>query len=63
MHQKGTAPHATRSQVGSGWGTYGQRVLTGDLTDDGRADVFALDGNGVLWLHRAPARQPRPSPA
>ncbi|WP_260174821.1 VCBS repeat-containing protein [Streptomyces sp. PanSC19] len=48
----GTAPYATRTRIGAGWGVYDQLVVAGDLTDDGRADVVARDRTGVLWLYR-----------
>ncbi|GGV07063.1 hypothetical protein GCM10010275_53970 [Streptomyces litmocidini] len=48
----GTAPYATRTKVGGGWGAYDQLVVAGDLTDDGRADAVARDRAGVLWLYR-----------
>ncbi|MFI8917322.1 FG-GAP repeat domain-containing protein [Streptomyces sp. NPDC053513] len=48
----GTAPYATRTRVGAGWGAYDQLVVAGDLTDDGRADLLARDKAGVLWLYR-----------
>ncbi|MEV4427129.1 FG-GAP repeat domain-containing protein [Streptomyces sp. R-07] len=48
----GTAPYATRVRIGGGWQTYDQLVVTGDLTDDGRADAVARDRAGVLWLYQ-----------
>ncbi|WP_158822094.1 FG-GAP repeat domain-containing protein [Streptomyces sp. NRRL F-5727] len=48
----GTTPYATRTRVGAGWGGYDQLVVTGDLTDDGRADAVARDRAGVLWLYK-----------
>ncbi|MEV4334157.1 VCBS repeat-containing protein [Streptomyces sp. NPDC049597] len=47
-----TAPYATRVKVGSGWQIYNQLSLTGDLTDDGKADAVARDASGVLWLYK-----------
>ncbi|MEU2655131.1 hypothetical protein ABZ615_07385 [Streptomyces sp. NPDC007325] len=44
----GTAPYAARTRVGAGWDGYDQLVVTGDLTDDGRADAVARDRAGVL---------------
>ncbi|WP_107092152.1 MULTISPECIES: FG-GAP repeat domain-containing protein [unclassified Streptomyces] len=49
---KATAPYAARVRVGGGWQGYDQLVVTGDLTDDGRADAVARDRTGVLWLYR-----------
>ncbi|MBT2368878.1 VCBS repeat-containing protein [Streptomyces sp. ISL-10] len=47
-----TAPYATRVKVGAGWQIYNQLSLTGDLTDDGKADAIARDTSGVLWLYK-----------
>ncbi|MFC8710538.1 N-acetylmuramoyl-L-alanine amidase [Streptomyces sp. NPDC057197] len=43
-------PLGARTRVGSGWGGY---TLTGggDVTGDGKADLVARDGSGVLWLY------------
>ncbi|MEV6012558.1 FG-GAP-like repeat-containing protein [Streptomyces sp. NPDC051976] len=46
------APFAGRARIGAGWNAYNQIVGTGDLTDDGRADLVARDSTGVLWLYR-----------
>ncbi|MEU6621998.1 VCBS repeat-containing protein [Streptomyces litmocidini] len=48
----GTAPYATRTRIGAGWGAYDQLVVAGDLTDDGKADTVTRDRTGVLWLYR-----------
>ncbi|MFI9584413.1 FG-GAP repeat domain-containing protein [Streptomyces sp. NPDC052236] len=40
-------------EVGSGWGEYTSLRGAGDLTGDGRPDLIARDGSGVLWLYRA----------
>ncbi|WP_225849799.1 VCBS repeat-containing protein [Streptomyces sp. HPF1205] len=47
-----SAPFAARTRIGSGWNTYGALVGAGDVTGDGRADMVARDGGGVLWLYR-----------
>ncbi|MEU2657255.1 VCBS repeat-containing protein [Streptomyces sp. NPDC007325] len=47
-----TTPYATRTRIGGGWSGYDQLVVTGDLTDDGRADAVARDRAGVLWLYK-----------
>ncbi|MFF8841590.1 FG-GAP repeat domain-containing protein [Streptomyces sp. NPDC015127] len=47
-----TAPYASRVKVGTGWQVYNQLSLTGDLTDDGKADAIARDASGVLWLYK-----------
>ncbi|MFC8899173.1 FG-GAP repeat domain-containing protein [Streptomyces cinereoruber] len=49
---KAAAPYAARIRVGGGWQAYDQLVVTGDLTDDGRADAVARDKSGVLWLYK-----------
>ncbi|MFE7547321.1 FG-GAP repeat domain-containing protein [Streptomyces gardneri] len=55
-----TTPYATRTRIGGGWGGYDQLVVTGDLTDDGRADAIARDRAGVLWLHRGTGKPTAP---
>ncbi|MFJ6252690.1 MULTISPECIES: FG-GAP repeat domain-containing protein [unclassified Streptomyces] len=47
-----TTPYANRVRIGGGWQAYDQLVVTGDLTDDGRADVVARDRTGTLWLYK-----------
>ncbi|MEV4334141.1 VCBS repeat-containing protein [Streptomyces sp. NPDC049597] len=47
-----TAPYTTRVKAGSGWNIYSRLSLTGDLTDDGKADAVARDTSGVLWLYK-----------
>jgi hypothetical protein len=42
-----------RRQVGGGWGVYTSLRGAGDLTGDGRPDLIARDGSGVLWLYKA----------
>ncbi|MFC8275692.1 FG-GAP repeat domain-containing protein [Streptomyces sp. NPDC057271] len=49
---KATAPYAARTKVGGGWNIYNQLVVTGDLTDDGKADAVARDKVGYLWLYK-----------
>ncbi len=48
----GTHPYTARTQIGGGWQGYDQLVVTGDLTDDGKADAVARDRSGVLWLYK-----------
>ncbi|MFB7518067.1 FG-GAP repeat domain-containing protein [Streptomyces sp. NPDC056144] len=49
----GTAPYTTtRTRVGGSWGAYDQIVVTGDLTDNAKADIVARDRSGVLWLYK-----------
>ncbi|WP_282697160.1 VCBS repeat-containing protein [Streptomyces sp. CC208A] len=57
---RATAPYAARVRVGGGWQGYDQLVVTGDLTDDGRADVVARDRSGVLWLYRGTGKAAAP---
>lgn len=49
---KAAVPYAARIRVGGGWQAYDQLVVTGDLTDDGRADAVARDRTGTLWLYK-----------
>ncbi|MEU7116655.1 VCBS repeat-containing protein [Streptomyces sp. NPDC046182] len=49
---KATTPYTARTRVGGGWNAYNQLVVTGDLTDDGKADAVARDTTGVLWLYK-----------
>ncbi|MEU3605135.1 VCBS repeat-containing protein [Streptomyces sp. NPDC035033] len=56
----GTTPYAARVRVGAGWGGYDQLVVTGDLTDDGRADAVARDRSGVLWLYKGTGQAATP---
>ncbi|MDF6043793.1 VCBS repeat-containing protein [Streptomyces sp. JH14] len=48
----GSAPYAARTKVGAGWNMYNSLTSTGDLTGDGKADLVARDGSGVLWLYK-----------
>ncbi|MEU3400285.1 FG-GAP repeat domain-containing protein [Streptomyces filamentosus] len=57
----GTTPYATRTRIGAGWGAYDQLVVTGDLTDDGRADAVARErATGVLWLYKGTGKATAP---
>jgi hypothetical protein len=38
--------------IGSGWGVYNTLVGPGDLSSDGKGDLIARDGSGVLYLYR-----------
>ncbi|WP_344075771.1 N-acetylmuramoyl-L-alanine amidase [Streptomyces crystallinus] len=46
------APFAARVRIGGGWQGYNAMVSTGDLNGDGRADLVARDGSGVLWYYK-----------
>ncbi|MFJ8132642.1 FG-GAP repeat domain-containing protein [Streptomyces hydrogenans] len=43
---------ASRLEVGRGWGSYNRLIGAGDISGDGRADILARDGAGVLWLYK-----------
>ncbi|MFF9341012.1 MULTISPECIES: FG-GAP-like repeat-containing protein [unclassified Streptomyces] len=43
---------ASRLEVGRGWGSYNRLIGAGDISGDGRADILARDGSGVLWLYK-----------
>ncbi|MFB7597552.1 FG-GAP-like repeat-containing protein, partial [Streptomyces sp. NPDC056160] len=55
-----SAPYATRVKIGGGWNTYNSLTSTGDLTGDGKADLVARDGSGVLWLYKGTGRTSAP---
>lgn len=38
--------------IGGGWGVYNTLVGPGDLSGDGKGDIVARDGSGVLYLYR-----------
>ncbi|MER5884132.1 trypsin-like serine protease [Streptomyces sp. NPDC001941] len=40
----------TDHQIGSGWGSYRNITVPGDVTGDGAPDVVATDAAGALWL-------------
>jgi hypothetical protein len=42
----------SRVKIGSGWGGFATIVPASDFTGDGRADLFAVDKTGSLWLYR-----------
>ncbi|MER6976860.1 trypsin-like serine protease [Streptomyces carpinensis] len=42
----------TRTKVGPGWNIYNAFATAGDYTGDGKPDLLARDGSGVLWLYK-----------
>ncbi|MFF3287487.1 N-acetylmuramoyl-L-alanine amidase [Streptomyces sp. NPDC003023] len=46
------APFAPRVKVGFGWQIYNTILGPGDLNQDGKADLVARDGSGVLWFYK-----------
>lgn len=40
------------SPIGYGWNGYNTLVAPGDLSGDGKGDLLARDGSGVLWIYR-----------
>ncbi|MFE6384619.1 FG-GAP repeat domain-containing protein [Streptomyces roseolus] len=55
-----TRPYTARTQIGGGWQSYDQLVITGDLTNDGKADAVARDRTGVLWLYQGTGKTTGP---
>ncbi|MCS0634239.1 trypsin-like serine protease [Streptomyces sp. LP05-1] len=45
-----SAPFGARTLIGGGW-TFTAFAATGDVNGDGRADLFARDSAGTLWLY------------
>ncbi|MFE3070850.1 FG-GAP repeat domain-containing protein [Streptomyces sp. NPDC059247] len=41
-----------RVRIGSGWNAYNRVLGAGDYSGDGRTDLLARDGSGVLWMYR-----------
>ncbi|MEV8311333.1 VCBS repeat-containing protein [Streptomyces flavidovirens] len=41
-----------RVKVGGGWSMYNRMVAVRGISGDGRNDLVARDGSGVLWLYR-----------
>ncbi|MFJ4272590.1 trypsin-like serine protease [Streptomyces coelicoflavus] len=42
----------SRVRVGGGWSVYSAFATAGDVTGDGRPDLLARDGSGVMWLYK-----------
>ncbi|MEU2234036.1 N-acetylmuramoyl-L-alanine amidase [Streptomyces vietnamensis] len=53
-------PYATRAKVGGGWGVYNVMVGPSDLDKDGKPDLIARDGSGVLWFYKNTNGYPNP---
>jgi hypothetical protein len=47
-----TKAFAARVKIGAGWQIYNQITLTGDVNNDGKADLLARDSSGTMWLYR-----------
>lgn len=49
----GRGTFGARLSIGTGWGVYSGVIYgKGDLSGDGRPDLVARDGSGVLWLYK-----------
>ncbi|MER7764606.1 trypsin-like serine protease, partial [Streptomyces sp. NPDC097619] len=48
----GAQAFAARVKVGGGWQIYNELVMTGDINNDGRADLLARDAAGTMWLYK-----------
>ncbi|WP_433888868.1 N-acetylmuramoyl-L-alanine amidase [Streptomyces sp. CA-111067] len=48
----GTAPWASRVQIGTGWNAYNSLVGVGDISGDGRPDLLARTSAGSLYLYK-----------
>ncbi|MFI2371976.1 FG-GAP repeat domain-containing protein [Streptomyces sp. NPDC018833] len=46
-----SAPFAAKKLIGSGWGQYTKLATPGDMNGDGRADLVARTGDGVLYRY------------
>jgi hypothetical protein len=42
----------TRVKVGGGWNVYNAFATAGDYTGDGKPDLLARDGSGVMWIYK-----------
>ncbi|MFD7661891.1 FG-GAP repeat domain-containing protein [Streptomyces sp. NPDC059788] len=47
-----TAPFKPRTKIGGGWNIYNHLLSTGDINEDGRADLLARHTDGGLWYYR-----------
>ncbi|MGW1765312.1 trypsin-like serine protease [Streptomyces sp. NPDC002073] len=48
----GSGAFGARVKIGSGWQIYNQITMTGDVNNDGRADLLARDSAGTMWLYK-----------
>jgi hypothetical protein len=60
MVQLGEQLLGPRVRVGANWQVVRQFLAAGDLNADGRGDVLARDGAGVLWLYPGTGRPGAP---
>ncbi|MEU9048009.1 MULTISPECIES: VCBS repeat-containing protein [unclassified Kitasatospora] len=47
----GSSTLGNRSQIGAGWDSMSELTSPGDLNADGKADLVAVDRDGVLWAY------------
>ncbi|MFD8071873.1 FG-GAP repeat domain-containing protein [Streptomyces sp. NPDC059718] len=55
-----TAPFAARTRIGTGWNTYKQISVVGDLNSDGKADLVGSDSTGGLWFYKGTGKATAP---
>ncbi|MCB5165149.1 trypsin-like serine protease [Streptomyces bambusae] len=48
----GTGAFGSRVRIGTGWNIYNQITMTGDVNNDGKADLLARDSAGTMWLYK-----------
>ncbi|MFJ2739329.1 FG-GAP-like repeat-containing protein [Streptomyces sp. NPDC087440] len=57
---RAAAPFKPRVLVGKGWNMFSALVGTGDLNDDGRADLVGRDTAGLLWYYEGTGKPAAP---
>ncbi|MEU3755369.1 VCBS repeat-containing protein [Streptomyces olivoreticuli] len=55
-----TKPFETKQRIGGGWNQFNKLVATGDVDQDGKADLIARDNDGALWLYRGTGKASQP---